>query len=155
MDLQIEERRIDIAPEWRADIESRVADLRPGRDITHVRATLSKLDHRKTKGFVRDVHVVVQIPGHTLAARKHKNSFEEAIRLAFSAMETALDKVREKRVSHEIRTSAPPERGIVSRVSRADGYGFISTEDGIQVYFHRNAVRDCPLTSSTTEWKSV
>ena len=141
MDLQIEGRDIELAPEWRADIEARVADLRPGRDFTHVRVTLTRLDHRKPEDS-HDVLIVVQIPGHTITARKRQNSFEEAIRLAFSALETELDKIREKRAAHEIRTSAPPERGIISKIFREDGYGFVATEDGTQVYFHRNAVRD-------------
>ena len=32
--------------------------------------------------------------------------------------------------------------GIVDRVFREDGYGFILTDDGEQVYFHRNAVKE-------------
>ena len=47
MDLQIEGRHTAIRHEWREDIEARVRDLHPGHDITHVRMTLSKHDHRK------------------------------------------------------------------------------------------------------------
>ena len=141
MDLQIEGRQVGIAPEWRADIESRVADLYPGRDITHVRVTLTKHDHRKPEDSY-DVLIVVQIPGHTITARKQENSFEEAIRDAFAAMKTELDKVREKRASHDVRMSAPPERGIVSKLFPDEGYGFISLDSGTDVYFHRNAVHD-------------
>jgi cold shock CspA family protein len=57
-------------------------------------------------------------------------------------MKTELDKIREKRASHEVRMSAPPERGIVSKLFRDEGYGFIAIEDGTEVYFHRNAVHD-------------
>jgi cold shock CspA family protein len=38
--------------------------------------------------------------------------------------------------------NAPPERGVVTKLFVAEGYGFIATEDGREVYFHRNAVRD-------------
>jgi cold shock CspA family protein/ribosome-associated translation inhibitor RaiA len=141
MDLQIEGRHIGVAPEWRVDIESRVADLYPGRDITHVRVTLTKHDHRKPMDSY-DVLIVVQIPGHTITARKQENSFEEAIRDAFAAMKTELDKVRDKRASHDVRMSAPPERGIVSKLFPDEGYGFISLHNGTEVYFHRNAVHD-------------
>ena len=141
MDLQIEGRHVGVTPEWRADIESRVADLYPGRDITHIRVTFTKQDHRKPEDSC-EVLIVVQIPGHTITARKQENSFDEALRDAFVAMKTELDRIREKRASHDVRMSAPPERGVVSKLLRDEGYGFIAMEDGTEVYFHRNAVHD-------------
>lgn len=141
MDLQIEGRHVGVTPEWRNDIEARVADLYPERDITHVRVTLTKQAHRKPEDSY-EVLVVVQIPGHTITARKQENSFDEAIRDAFAAMKTELDKIREKRASHEVRISAPPERGIITKLLRDEGYGFIAMENGTEVYFHRNAVHD-------------
>ncbi|WP_447983372.1 cold shock domain-containing protein [Nitrospira sp. Nam74] len=141
MDLQIEGRHTDVRPEWTADIQSRVVDLHPGHDIKHTRVTLTKHEHRKAEDSYEAV-IVVQIPGHTITARKQQNSFEEAIRDAFAAMETELEKIREKRGSAEVRMTAPPEKGVISKLFRDDGYGFITIEDGTDVYFHRNAVHD-------------
>lgn len=139
MDLQIEGRHVGVRDEWRADIESRVADLHPGQEMTHIRVTLTRRDHRKIKDSY-DVLIVAQIPGHTITARKRQNSFEGAIRDTFSAVKIELEKVREKRASHEVRHGAPPQRGIVSKVFQDEGYGFITMENGSDVYFHRNAV---------------
>jgi ribosome-associated translation inhibitor RaiA len=47
MDLQIEGRHVNVTPEWKSDIESRAADLSSGREVTHIRVTLAKLDHRR------------------------------------------------------------------------------------------------------------
>ena len=38
------------------------------------------------------------------------------------------------------RVAGVPELGIVDRVFAEEGYGFILTDAGDQVYFHRNAV---------------
>lgn len=141
MDLQIEGRQTSIRPEWRAEIESRVADLHPGHDFTHVRVTLTKHDHRKAEDSF-DVLVVIHIPGHTLTARKKQDSFDEALRDAFAAMKIELDRIRDQRASHDIRISAPPERGVVTRLFHDEGYGFITLDNGTEVYFHRNAVHD-------------
>jgi cold shock CspA family protein/ribosome-associated translation inhibitor RaiA len=141
MDVQIEGRQTSVRPEWRTDIEARVADLHPAQDITHVRVTMTKYDHKKAEDS-HEVLIVVQIPGHTITARKQQDSFEEAIRDTFAALQCELEKIREKRASHEIRVSLPPNRGVVSRVMRDEGYGFIRLEDGMEVYFHRNAVHD-------------
>ena len=141
MDIQIEGRHTGVTAEWRADIESRVADLHPGNDMTHIRITLTKHDHRKAEDSY-DVVIVSHIPGHTITARKQQDSFEEAIRDTFAALKVELDKIREKRSSHEIRITTPAERGVVSKVLRDEGYGFILLGDGREVYFHRNAVHD-------------
>ncbi|MDR4480710.1 MAG: cold shock domain-containing protein [Nitrospira sp.] len=57
-------------------------------------------------------------------------------------MKIELDKVREKRASHDIRITAPPERGIVTKIFHDEGYGFIAMDDGLEVYFHQNAVHE-------------
>ena len=141
MYVQIEARHTELTAELRADIESRVADLHPGNDMTHIRITLTKHDHRKAEDSY-DVVIVAHIPGHTITARKQQDSFEEAIRDTFAALKVELDKIRDKRGSHEIRLTVPPERGVVSKILREEGYGFILLEDGREVYFHRNAVHD-------------
>ena len=141
MEMQIEGRQTALRPEWRSDIESRVADLHSNHEIMHIRATLTKHDHRKPADS-HSVLLVVQIPGHTVTAGRHQGTFEEAIRLTFEALGLELEKIREKRASHEVRVNAPPERGIVTKLFPAEDYGFITLEDGIEVYFHKNAVRD-------------
>jgi cold shock CspA family protein/ribosome-associated translation inhibitor RaiA len=141
MDLQIEGRHVDVTAELRSDIEARVEDLLPGQETTHVRVTLTKQNHRKADDSC-EVLIVLHIPGHTLTARKQQNTFEEALRDAFAAMETELETIRGKRASYDIRSAAPPQRGIVKKLFADEGYGFIAMDNGLEVYFHRNAVHD-------------
>jgi cold shock CspA family protein/ribosome-associated translation inhibitor RaiA len=118
-----------------------VSDLHPGHEVTHIRATLTKHDHRKPADS-HSVLLVVHIPGHTITASKHHETFDEAIRETFSAVALELDRIREKRASHEVDVNSPPEWGIVTKLFPEQGFGFIALEDGTQVYFHKNAVRD-------------
>ena len=140
MDVEIEGVRVDVKPQWRQNIEARVADLHPGQEVTHVRVRLLTHDHRKPDDS-HSVLVVVQIPGHTITAEKQQATFEGAIEEAFDAAVLELDKLREKRASHTVDVSAPPERGVVTKLFIGEGYGFITLEDTRQVYFHKNAVR--------------
>lgn len=140
MDVEIEGVRMDVRPEWRREIEARVADLHPGDEVTHVRARLLRHDHRNPDDS-HSVLVVVQIPGHTVTAEKQHASFEEAIHDSFDAVGLELEKIREKRASHTVDVTAPPERGVVTKVFIDEGYGFITLEDTREVYFHKNAVR--------------
>ena len=142
MDLQIEGRHVSIAPEWRTEIEEQVAGLEAGRhDLTHARVTLSRNEHKKADD-VAEALVVVQIPGRTITARKQEETFQQAIRSAFAAVEIELEKYRDKRASHEVRVPPVPVRGVIGRLFRDEGYGFIIQDGGEEVYFHRNAVHD-------------
>src|SRR5690348_11810124 len=112
MDLQIEGRHIKVTDEWAADITARADELKPSAGVVHLRATLARNDHRNAED-THEVVLVAQMPGHTITARKSDNSFEEAVRQAFQALETELERMQEKRASHEVRVAAPPERGVV------------------------------------------
>lgn len=104
MNLRIESRNVVMTPRWKAEIEQRMNDLQNGHnDMTHGRVTLTKNRHHKKAVKVAEAVVVVTLPGrHTITARKEDKTFEEAIRAAFSAMETEIRKFREKRRSHDV-----------------------------------------------------
>lgn len=142
MDLHIESRNVAMTPRWKAEIEARMADLQAGHDdLIHGRATLTKNRHNKKTRRVAEAMVVVTLPGrHTITARKEEKTFEEALRAAFSAVEIALQKYREKRASTEVRLPPVPLRGVICKLFPLEGYGFILKEGGGEVYFHKNAL---------------
>lgn len=104
MNLKIESRNVVMTPRWKTEIEQRMADLQNGHDdLTHGRMTLTKNKHHKKAVNVAEAKLVITLPGrHTLTASKEDKTFEEAIRAAFTAMETELRKFREKRASHDL-----------------------------------------------------
>ena len=144
MDLQVESRNVDMTPRWKTEIETRMQDLQAGHDdLMHGRVTLTKNRHHRKEVHVAEALVLVTLPGRqTITARKEDKTFEEAIRAAFSAVQTELQKYREKRRATEIRTPPrPPQRGVISKVFREEGYGFILQDGGGEVYFHKHALR--------------
>lgn len=142
MELQIESRNVEMIPEWRTEIEDHMTQLEADyENLIHGRVTLTKNLHHRHAPNVAEALVVVSLPGrHTITARKQEKTFEEAIRTAFSAMRIELRKYRERWASTEIRVTAPPLRGVISKLFPQEGYGFILQEGGGEVYFHRNAV---------------
>jgi len=129
-----------MTPRWKAEIEERVAAL--GTDSmrpTHARITLTKNPHHKKGDDNAEALVVLSLPRkHTITARKEAKTFEEAIRAAFSAAETEMRKLREKRSSIEDRELDLPMHGVVNKLFKEKGYGFILQDGGGEVYFHRN-----------------
>jgi len=144
MELHIESRNVEMIPEWKTEIEDRMAKLHAGHDeLIHGRVTLTKdRHHHKAQNGVEALIVVSLAGRHTITARKAAITFEEAIRAAFSAMQIELQKYHEKRASKEIRGSSLPFRGVICKLFPQKGYGFILQEGGGEVYFHQNAVHD-------------
>ncbi|GKS60042.1 ribosomal pseudouridine synthase [Nitrospira sp.] len=143
MDLEIQSRNVAMTPRWKAEIEQRMGELhRVHEKITHARVTLTKNRHHKQFKNVAEAVVVVTFPGRqVLIARKEHKTFEEAIRASFDAINTEIDKFRDKRARKTFDTAPIPTlRGVISKVFPRKGYGFILPEGGGEVYFHKHAL---------------
>lgn len=72
------------------------------------------------------------------ADHAHEDAFI-TVRDAFAAARRRLLD-RRRRVQGKVKVHEPPPQGRVVRLFRDEGYGFIESADGREVYFHRNAV---------------
>ena len=79
-----------------------------------------------------------RISGKNLTFAPHKDVYV-AIRDAFKAMRRQLqDYVHCLR--HDVKTHHPAPHAKVSKLFPKEGYGFIETPDGREIYFHKNSV---------------
>jgi len=85
-------------------------------------------------------------PGHEVVASKDSSEgdihdpLETVIKEAFDAAERQLKKITGKQRGE---TKQHPEQrldGLVSKIFRDEGYGFIQSLDGREIYFHRNSL---------------
>lgn len=89
-----------------------------------------------------------QASGAELVAGNEDEEPALALRNALKSFEREVARWRERRVDRRVeRPAAPPNLGIVDRVFREEGYGFILTDGGEQVYFHRNALHELEFES--------
>lgn len=86
------------------------------------------------------VRVDLVVPGEELVVtRQVDRELETAIQNAFDAAGRRLeDYVRRRRGDVKRHEEAP--RGVVTRIFADEGYGFLQTAEGREIYFHRNAV---------------
>jgi len=144
MNVQIEGFNDEITPARRALIDERLSKLtRYDIDIIHVRVTLEKDPHHQ-KGN-DNVRVVLSVPGNTLVANKTGDTLEDALFKAFDALDRELKDYIKGRQVHAIKPPAPRPRGSISQIFKDRGYGFILTENGEEVYFHKNSVQKIPF----------
>lgn len=90
------------------------------------------------------IHLVLPGKGEVVVSRNpsadhaHEDPYV-AIRDAFGAARRRLQD-HQRRAAGQVKGHVAPPHGRVSRILPDDGYGFIETPDGREVYFHRNAV---------------
>ncbi len=141
--LQITSRDFELTPAIEADIRERAEKLESYYDrITgcHVIIEAPVGHHRKGGPF--DVRIDLKLPrGELTVTRQGAEDLTVAIRDAFDAARRRLeDHVRGLRGA--VKAHEPPSSARVARIFAGEGYGFLETPDGREIYFHRNSVLD-------------
>jgi len=114
-------------------------------DITGCHVVVDVPHKHSHKGHVYEVRIDITVPGGEIVINREpgKNQAHEdvyvAIRDSFDAAVRRIeDHIRKRR--GEVKVHEPPPHGRVVRMFADDGYGFLETPDGLEVYFHENAV---------------
>ncbi len=85
-------------------------------------------------------------PGHELIVERKpgegsmSDSLEKVIRYAFDAAKKQLEKITQKQRSNVKLHPEQEVAAIVDRVFLEEGYGFLRTINGREIYFHKNSV---------------
>lgn len=149
------------AEAWIREAAAKLDRLYP--KITSCRVTIEEPHQHRQRGNPYQVRVELSVPGKELTAtrepklpgspqrlaqRKRSKSLEidapykdlrVAIRDAFKALTRQLqDYVRLQR--RELKTHETAPRGRIVRVFPEEGYGFLATPDGREIYFHRDSL---------------
>jgi len=140
-DLPVDEAVRDAALEHVAQLE-RLYDRITG---CHVVVAQPHRHHRE--GRLYAVRVDLVVPGGEIVINRdqhldhaHEDVFV-ALRDAFLAARRRLeDHVRRPRGAEKAHT--PRARGRITQIFPLQGYGFIATPDGREIYFHRHAISD-------------
>lgn len=135
---------VELAPEQEAQVRSAIAGLeRFFPRLVACRVVVS-WPNRRPQGepVAWTVRLSLTVPGGELVVtRRAKPSFREALDAAIDAARRKLqDYARETR--GDVKLRAGELNGVVSRLFTWEGYGFITGDDGDEIYFHRNSVAD-------------
>lgn len=127
-------------------VRDRAAKLERFYDrVMSVQVVIQAPHQHHRKGQLYETRILVHIPGEELVidregTRDHAHEdVYVAVRDAFDAAERRLED-RARRRDHRSKVHEVPVHGRVVRLMPQDGYGFIETSDGLEVYFHENSV---------------
>lgn len=147
--LQITFKDMDPSPALEARIREKAARLaRFELDILRCHVTIEAPHRHHRQRHLYRARVEVHVPrGEVVATRAHPQDHAHedpyvTVRDAFDAVIRQLeDHVRRR--GGQVKHHEPPQlHGKVARFEAEEGYGFIETNDGQDVYFHRNSVVD-------------
>lgn len=144
--LQITFRHMERSEALEADIREKAEKLDEFCDqIMACRVLVDAPHHHHRKGKLCHVSVDLTVPGGEIVASRtsdehhaHEDPYV-ASRDAFDAVKRRLeDYVRRRK--HKVKMHEVPPHGRVAKLMKEEGYGFIDSFDGTEVYFHRNSV---------------
>lgn len=122
-------------------VEQRIRALAEGHDdLIDVRVTSHSTRHHKHGA--REVKIVAEVRGTQIVAARTGEDAALALDEALDAFERELRNLRDlRRQRRSGRPAEAPELGVVERVIAGEDHGFILTDAGERVYFHRNSVK--------------
>lgn len=149
--LEIAFHNVESSPSVEAEIRERVAKLDKLYDrLISCRVSVEALHKQHRTGNVYEVHVVMQVPGKDLAVSREPNRAQErfvspdvyvSLRQAFKAAERQLKAYKEQVRENVVQTTTLFQ-GQVAEMHVPEEYGYLLTNTGALLYFHRNSVMD-------------
>ncbi|NOX26162.1 MAG: HPF/RaiA family ribosome-associated protein [Deltaproteobacteria bacterium] len=153
MELQVEGRNLEIRKSWQDKIETEKGRLsRHHPALIHsLRITIADTKHHKEGGY--ELQVIATVPSDTVVVKRKGDKVRAMLGEAFDTLGLQLKELQRKR-RQTIKTpadgvQAADNEGVVKKVVPYESYGFIATNDGREVYFHENALKDMKMDQIT------
>lgn len=116
--------------------------------VTSVRVSVEKINEHQQRGQPYRVRVIARVPpGHELVAASEPTKgdlhipIDKEIRDTFHALGRQVKEVNQRQKGAvKMHPQTSESTGIIERVLKEEGYGFIRSPEGEEIYFHRNSV---------------
>lgn len=152
MELQVEGRNLEIRKTWQEKIEEerkRLTRHHPGL-IHTLRVSIEDTTSHKTGGY--ELSMVATVPNDTVVVKRKGEAVKTLLVDAFDTLGLQLKELQRKRRQ----TVKVPEggrstgaAGVIKSLYPFESYGFVTTPDGREIYFHENALKDISISQLT------
>lgn len=157
MELKIEARNVELRKGWQTKIEEEQEKLIRfyPNFVLHLRVSIEATTSHKEGGF--EIKLVATVPNDTVVVTRNAETVRAALTESFDVLTLQLKEIqRKKRKNHKQPGQAVPTDGlgIIRKISPHESYGFITSADKRDIYFHENALKDLNM-DDLTEGDSV
>lgn len=146
MELKVEGRNLDVRKSWQEKIQEekeRLTRHHPGL-ILNLRVTIEETSQHKQGG--NEVRLVAGVPNDTVVVKRKGDSVRPLLVDAFDKLGLQLKELqRKRRQTNKVAEPAAVAAGgvgVIKTLSPYESFGFIVANDGREVYFHENALKD-------------
>lgn len=157
MELKIEARNVELRRGWQEKVEEekeRLVRHYPNY-VLHLRVSVEATSHHKEGGF--EIKLVATVPSDTVVVSRKGDNVRALLGEAFGVLTQQLkENLRKKRKSEKSVDygQETSNYGIIKKLSPHESYGFITTLDEREIYFHENSLKDIDM-DRLTEGDSV
>ena len=148
MELQVEGRHVDIRKSWQTKIDvekDRLTRHHPGV-VHNLRVAVQGTANHKQGGY--EVRLVATVPNDTIVVKRKGEAVKPLLVKAFDNLGLQLKEIQRKK-KHNIKNpepeSATNQSGTIKTVSPIESFGFIATDNGKEIYFHENALKNIDI----------
>ncbi len=157
MELKIEARNVELRKGWQTKIEEEQEKLIRfyPNFVLHLRVSIEATTSHKEGGF--EIKLVATVPNDTVVVTRSAETVRAALTESFDVLTLQLKEIqRKKRKNHKQpeQAGASDGLGIIRKLSPHESYGFITSADKRDIYFHENALKDLHM-DDLTEGDSV
>ena len=138
---------MDSSPAVSSEIHEKIGKLEQVFDrMTSCRVVVEKRTSRGNKGHLYQVAVEAEVPGGMIVVNKKPGDLgahedlHGALRDSFNAARRQLDDYVRKMKGVHVKSHPEKHHGRVVRLFPDEGYGFIKSSGGLEVYFQRDSV---------------
>ncbi len=150
MELKIEAKNLDIRKSWQEKIEEERDRLNRhyANFVLHLRVSIEATPGYKEGGY--EVRLVASVPNDTVAVKRWGESVRSLLTEAFDVLGAQLKEIVKKKQNHKaVKVSGAvidgKSTGIVRKIVADESYGFIVTDDKLDVFFHANSLKDVAI----------
>jgi ribosomal subunit interface protein len=145
--LQITARNLDLAEVFKEDIREKAEKLDKFYDQIMRCRVVVEVPHRHShEGILYKVHIHMTVPGTELVVEHElSEDLEVAIRDAFDAARRKLEDFARKQRG-DVKQHETLPRAHISSLFLDKGYGFLTSFDNREIYFHKNSILNRDFT---------
>ena len=144
MELKIEARNVEMRKGWQSKIQEEQEKLirHYPNFVLHLRVSIEATTHYKEGGF--EIKIVASVPNDTVVVTRRGETVRAALTESFDVLSLQLKEIqRKKRKNKKQAVQGEPLDGVaIRKLSPHESYGFITSVDQRDIYFHENSLKD-------------